>query len=434
MSNKLLIKNGHLLTMNKRLETFERADMLIEDGEIVTIAPDLKSEDAEIIDAEDMIVMPGLIDTHRHVWHSIVKGLAADMSFAQFMTHIPGKIGNKFRSKDLYLANLLGALEALHAGVTTVVDWSNIIHSEKHAEQAIKGLLDAGIRGVFTYGLPYEITFQHKQIKQLVKTYFSSSEQLLSLAIGTLSPEYVPLSIPRRDIHLGRQLGLTTSMHIGSGGSKGGIKQLVQAQLLGEDLNFVHCNTLEKEEFKQIANSGASVSITPEVEMQMGLGMPATQQILEYHGKISIGIDVASATSGDLFTQMRMLLQVHRALQNEKRLIEGETPNTIDLTAEDAVKIATIYGARAIGMDKKIGSLEQGKKADLIFIRKKDLNIYPVHTPYVSVLQAHADNVDSVFVEGKAVKRHGKLLYADLKQIRSMAQSSFDHIFNHTKK
>lgn len=430
MSSKLLIKNGHVLTMNERHEIFERIDLFIENGKIVHIAPDLKREDAEIIDAEDMIVMPGLIDTHRHLWHSIIKGLAADMSFEQFMSQIPGTIGSKFRPKDLYLANFLGALDALHAGVTTLVDWSNIIHSEKHAEQAIEGLLDAGIRGVFTYGLPYEITFQHRQIKQLVKTHFSSSDQLLSLSIGSLSPEYVPLSIPRRDIQFARRLGLTTSMHIGSGGSKGGIKQLAQAHLLGEDLNFVHCNSLEKEEFKQIAESGASVSITPEVEMQMGLGMPATQQMLEYQGKISIGIDVASATSGDLFTQMRILLQVHRALQNEKRLIIDESPNTNDFTAEDVVKIATIAGARAIGMEEKIGSLEEGKKADLIFIRKKDLNLYPVLNPYAAILQAHADNVDSVFVEGKAVKRDGKLLNVDVKQIHRMAQSSLDHILN----
>lgn len=428
MSRRLVIKNGHVLTLDRKLGDFERADVLVDMGKIVSIAPDLEVEDAEVVDATDQIVMPGLIDAHRHLWHAPIRGIAIDWPLSQFFEQVPGRFGSLYRPQDLYVGNLLGALEALNSGITTVLDWANILHTPDHVDEAVQALKDSGMRGVFTYGLPKDVSFQHDDVRRIQAAHFSSDDQLLSLALGVLSPEYVPLEIVQRDIRLGRELSVRCSMHTGSGGAHGGIKKLASADLLGPDLNFAHCNTLLGEEYRLIASSGGSVTMTPEVEMQMGLGMPATRNVLDSGGCPSLGVDVVTAVSGDLFTQMRLTLQSDRALANAARLQQGEMPEALDLTARDVLEFATIEGARALGLESKVGSLAPGKEADIVLINTTDLNVHPVLDPVAAVLHAHAGNVDSVFVAGRAVKRQGKLLHADLGRVRKMAEASRDYL------
>lgn len=428
MKHRLIIKNGTVLTLSEKHGNFQQADVLIEDGEIVSVASKLPVNGAEVVDASDMIVMPGFVDAHRHLWHAHIRGLAMDMALVEFFEKIPGKLGSRYRPQDLYVGNLLGALEAINAGITTVMDWSNIIHTPDHADEAVYALQDSGIRGVFTYSLPSEITFEHKDIERLKTTHFSSTDQLLTLALGVISPEYVPIEIVRRDIEFARELGVLSSMHTGSGGTHGGVKQLADASLLGSDLNFAHCNTLRNEEYKLITNCGGSVTITPEIEMQMGLGMPATRKVLESGGRPSLGVDVVTAVSGDLFTQMRVMLQQDRAQMNEAKLQDGEMPDSLRLTARDVIEFATIEGARSLDLEHKVGTLESGKKADIIFIRKNDLNVFPTHNLEAAILHANASNVDSVFIEGRAVKRHGKILHHDLDHIQKLAKQSYEFL------
>lgn len=430
MSRRLVIKNGYVLTLDRKLGDFERADVLVDMGKIVSIAPDLEVEDAEVVDATDQIVMPGLIDAHRHLWHAPIRGIAIDWPLSQFFEQVPGRFGSLYRPQDLYVGNLLGALEALNSGITTILDWANILHTPDHVDEAVQGLKDAGMRGVFTYGLPKDVSFQHDDVRRIQAAHFSSHDQLLSLALGVLSPEYVPLEVVQRDIRLGRELGIPCSMHTGSGGAHGGIQKLASADLLGPDLNFAHCNTLLEEEYRLITSNGCSVTMTPEVEMQMGLGMPATRNVLDSGGRPSLGVDVVTAVSGDLFTQMRLTLQSDRAQANASRLQQGEIPESLDLTARDVLEFATIEGARALGLESKVGSLAPGKEADIVLINTTDLNVHPVLDPVAAVLHAHAGNIDSVFVAGRAVKRQGKLVHVDLDRVRKRAEASCDYLLH----
>lgn len=442
MEQRILIKNGTVLTLDKQWGDFQEADVLIAGSKIEAVGPHLEASDCEVIDAANTIVMPGLVDTHRHVWESLVRNVGPDWSLPTYLDNLYyGNIGSKLRPSDGYVANLLGALEALDAGVTTLLDWT-MIYSPEHADELIRGLQDAGIRGVFAYGASGERDYWNRDSKltqpkdciRVRKQYFSSEEQLLTMALAIRGPEFSHWEASVRDIQLARELGVLCTLHLGFGtwgGVDQSIRKLHEAGLMGPDLNIVHANALSDEEFKRMVDHGASISVTPEVEMMMGHGYPATGKFLAQGGRPALGVDVVTSTGGDLFAQMKFMLQAERARVNDQTLARGEMPVELGLKARDVLEFATIDGARALGLDKKIGTLVPGKEADLILLRTSDVNLFPVNDPVGAVvLSSHTGNVDSVFVAGKAVKRNGKLLGIDLDRLRKQANESRDYIFS----
>ncbi|MGB0088509.1 MAG: amidohydrolase family protein [Planifilum fulgidum] len=443
MSNRKLFKGGCVLTLDKSLGDFKKADVLVEKSKIVEVKPSIEGvEDCEVIDASNMIVMPGFVDTHRHTWESVVRNVGADWSLTKYLNSIYfGNIGAKLRPEDGYIANLLGALEALDAGVTTLLDWSMVI-SQEHTDELIRGLKESGIRAVFAHGIPGDRDYWSRDSrlnhtedsKRIRSRYFSSDDQLLTMALAIRGPEFSSWSATVHDIQLARELDVLCSMHLGFGTwgpVDRSIEKLRREKLLGPDLNFVHSNTIREEEFKAIADAGASVTVTPEIEMMMGHGYPATGLILANGGRPALGVDVVTSTGGDMFAQMKFALQAERARVNARLLMEGEMPERLSLSARDVLEFATIEGARALKLDHKIGSLTPGKEADIIMIRATDLNLFPMNDPVGAVVQcAHAGNVDSVFVAGRAVKRGGKMLYKNMDRVLRLAREARDHIFS----
>lgn len=442
LSKRYLIKNGCVLTMDKSLGDFKKADILVEDSVIVTIQEDIEVSDCEMVDAADMIVMPGFVDTHRHVWESLVRTIGADWSLPTYLQNIYyGGIGSRLRPADCYAANLLGALEALNAGVTTILDWT-MIYSPDHADELLRGLQHSGIRAVFAYGASGETEYWNRDSKKMVtddvrrvkQQYFSSDDQLLTMGLAIRGPEFSHWDTSVQEIQLARELGAICSMHIGFGSwgpDDRSVEKLYKAGLLGPDLNMVHANTMGYDEYKMLADSGASISVTPEVEMMMGHGYPATGLFLENGGTPALGVDVVTSTSGDIFTQMRFMLQAERARTNQSILASKNMPGELSLKARQVLNFATLAGAKALGLDHKTGTLTPGKEADLILIRTTDLNMFPVSDPVGAVVQfANPANVDSVFVSGRPVKRHGQLLHADLNHVRKIANESRDFLFS----
>ncbi|WP_270169937.1 amidohydrolase family protein [Paenibacillus sp. SYP-B4298] len=440
MSTRRVIKNGYILTLDHSIGNLERADILIEGSTIVTIQAGLDVSDCEVIDATDMIVMPGFVDTHRHVWESLLRTIGTDWSLPNYLQSLYyGGIGSRLRPVDCHAANLLGALEALNAGVTTVLDWS-MIYSPEHADALISGLQASGIRGVFAYGVSGETEYWDRESRKRVpqdvhrikRDYFSSEDQLLTLGLAIRGPEFSSWEATVEDIRLARELNAVCSMHVGFGNwgpHDRSIEKLHHAGLLGPDLNMVHANTMSSDEYRMLAEAGASLSVTPEIEMMMGHGYPATGRFLEHGGIPALGVDVVTSTAGDMFAQMKFALQAERARVNQQVLDAGDMPDTLHIKAEQALQFATTAGARALQLEHKIGSLSPGKEADLIMIRMTDLNLFPVMDPIGAVVQfAHPGNVDSVFVAGRPVKRHGKLLHVDLDHVRALASESVSYL------
>ncbi|MFB5763282.1 amidohydrolase family protein [Paenibacillus medicaginis] len=441
MTHKYLIKNGCVLTMDKSIGNFTKADILIRDSRIAQIGPDLHSSDCETIDAAGMIVMPGLVDTHRHVWESLVRSIGTDWSLPTYLQNIYySGYGSRLRPEDSYIANLLGALEALNAGVTTLLDWS-MSYSPDHTDELIRGLQDSGIRAVFALGVSGELEYWNREsrlmvsedVKRVKQQYFSSNDQLLTLGLAMRGPEFSHWDTTVEELRIARELGIPSSMHLGFGNwgpHDHSVQKLYEADLLGPDVNIVHGNTMRYEEYKMLADSGASLSVTPEIEMMMGHGYPATGFFIENGGTPTIGVDVVTSTGGDLFSQMKFLMQAERARANQKILENNEMPAQLNLLTAQVLHFATSAGAKALLLDHKIGTLAPGKEADLIMIRTTDLNMFPANDPEGAVVQfANPGNVDTVFVAGRPVKRHGKLLHVDLKHVLKLAEKSKDFIF-----
>jgi 5-methylthioadenosine/S-adenosylhomocysteine deaminase len=437
--NRKLIKGGCVITMNSQTEIYNKADVLIENDRIAAIAPALEIEDCAVVNAEGMIVMPGLIDTHRHIWQSTLKATAADYTLMQYLQQILGVMAPRFRPEDVYRSNLLGAVEALNAGITTVLDWSHIMNTPLHADAAIEGLQESGARVVFAHGNPgtnvwewfYESQKKHPlDIERISSQYFNSNDGLVTLAMAIRGPEYSSFDVTAHDLALARKLSIPVSMHVGCGtfaAKYKAIHQLHKAGLLGPDLNFAHCNYLSTQDLAVLKQFGCTISITPEVEMQMGLGMPATGKAWDAGLTPGLGIDVATAVSGDLFTQMRFALQVERAFANEAVLLVGEMPQKLSRTTSDALRMATINGAKTLWMDHKTGSLEVGKQADIILL--KNLELAALRNPIAMVVQqAGVANVDTVLVAGKTVKQNGKLLVHNMGLLREKAEATCCHL------
>ena len=445
MSERLLLRGGHVLSMDPRIGDIYGGDVLIEGDRIAEVAPSIEAGDAQVVDAAGCIVIPGFIDSHRHTWETVIRGIAPDVSLGGYFDIVLDQLAPAYRPEDVYAGNYLGSLEAIDAGVTTLLDWSHISNTPEHADEAIRGLADARLRAVYCYGNPntsladwwYTSTLEAPEdIRRVRDRYFSSDEGLMTLAMGTRGPGFCTPEVVRHDWELARDVGAPISVHVGMGPYAGRfsmVKQLDELGLLGPDTTYIHCNYLSDEEFKLIADTGGKVSIAPTVEMIMGHGTPPTAKALAHGLRPSLSIDVVTTVPGDMFTQMRFLFAQDRLLAHEAAFAAGSEEEPKLLTSREVLEFATIEGARVCGIEERTGSLTPGKQADVVLVRGDDTNTYPVIDPVSTlVLQADTRNVDTVVVAGKVLKRGGKLVDADLRGARDRAASSLDHLLAHT--
>jgi cytosine/adenosine deaminase-related metal-dependent hydrolase len=235
--------------------------------------------------------------------------------------------------------------------------------------------------------------------------------------------------VAKHDWELARKLGIRISVHVGVGaaGKFGKLGEMGRAGLLGPDTTYIHCCTLSDEELQMIADTGGTVSISAPVEMQMGHGMPPVQRCLDRGLRPSLSVDVETTVSGDLFAQMRSVLTLQRAQVNELRLAGKEAP--APLSSRDVMEFATLQGARANGLEHKVGTLTPGKDADVIMLRMDRINVLPVNDPIGVVVRGmDSSNVDSVFNAGQARKRRGQLVDVDIERVKRLAYQSRDYV------
>ncbi|MCY0880308.1 MAG: amidohydrolase family protein [Firmicutes bacterium] len=441
--SRTLIQGGWVITLDPQYRDGTIMDVLVDGETIAAIGPNIQAAHDQVIDARGMIVIPGLVDTHRHVWESVIRNVGAEWSLTTYLKHLYyGGLGGKLRPEDVYVGDLLGALEALNAGVTTLLDWS-MVNSPDHADALVEALTESGIRAVFAYGTPLlnagafwarDSQLTHPEDCRRVKArYFSSKNQRLTLGLAIRGPEFSSWDAALHDIRLARELDALCTMHLGFGTwgpHDHSVRRLYEAGVLGPDLNFVHSNTLQPDEYKIIADTGCSVSVTPEIEMLMGHGYPCTGFLVENGAAPTLGVDVVTSVSGDLLAQMRAVLAAERARVNNQTLAGGQMPETLVLSARQVLEFATVNGARALGLEDRIGTLSVGKQADIVLIRATDINLFPVNDPIGAVVSgAGVQNVDTVMVAGSMVKRHGRLLYPSLDSLLQRAQATRDYIF-----
>jgi 5-methylthioadenosine/S-adenosylhomocysteine deaminase len=439
--SRLLIQNGFVVSLDDQVGTLPGGDVLVEDGQIAAVGRGLDAGDAEIIDASGTIVLPGFVDTHRHTWQANLRGVLPACTLDQYMASVMFGFGAAYRPEDIYAGNVWGALEALNAGVTTVVDWSHCNNTPEHADAGIEALRASGIRGVYAYGAPSDpaylmdnMALHPRDARRVRAQHFPSDDDLLTFALALRGPGLCLPEVVAHDWALAWDLDARITVHVGMrfpGLRIEAIQELSTAGLLGPDTTYVHLNTSTDAELKLIADSGGSASVAPYVEMVMGHGHPPIGRLLDHGITPSLSIDVATTAPGDMFTQMRTALAQDRASKFSDD--DPSVPFAPALSHEDVLRFATTAGAAACGLEDKIGTLTPGKQADIILIRADDVNTFPVIDPIGTVVaSADTSNVDTVLVAGQVRKRGGRLVGVDLPALRSQVQRSRDYVLTAT--
>src|SRR5213082_1825737 len=417
-SQRLLIRNGFVVSMDPQVGDIPNGDVFVDDGKIVEVGRGLDVTDAEQIDATGMITMPGFVDTHRHTWQTPVRGVLPSCTLDHYFAVMLGQVGGFYRPEDVHIGDYAGALEALNAGVTTLLDWSHINNTPDHSDAAIQGLKDAGIRAVYAHGMPtggewwaFSELNHPEDVRRIRETYFSSDDQLLTLALAARAPGNSNFEVAKHDWELARDLGIRISVHVGMRLTDihvHHVKNIHDLGLMGPDTTYIHCTDSTDEELDLIASTGGTASVAPYVEMLMGHGPPPIGKMLARGVRPSLSIDVVSSVPGEMFTQMRTALAYDRILEFT------DTPDVAfapTLTHTDVLEFATIDGARSIRLEDKIGSLTPGKQADVVLLNADAINTAPVIDPHGTIVAfADTSNVDTVFVAGEAKKRGGQLL------------------------
>ncbi|RKH66447.1 amidohydrolase family protein [Corallococcus aberystwythensis] len=435
MGDRWMLRGAEVLTCDPEQPDLPRGDVLVEDGVILAMGPELRAEDCRVVDLHGKLLMPGLIDAHRHTWQTPLRALGADWTVMDYLAAVRVKLSPAFRPEDLHAANLAGALEALDAGITTLVDYSHCMETPEHADAALTALQDAGIRALFAYGYaagPQESTAlpthasRLQDARRLRTTRLASDGGLVRMGIA-LTEMQIPWEQSRAEILSARELGVPITAHCSAWPMPGPseVQRMAAEGLLGPDLLFVHCTWSSEEDLKHIAGSGGAIAVTPETELQMGMGFPVTGRALHAGVRTTLGCDVVSSNGGDLFTAMRLALQVERARAHER---EGLS-RVLSLKAARMLPMVTLDAAEALGLGRVTGSLRPGKDADLIVLGAGALNLTPLNRPRDAVvLQAHAGNVESVMVRGQWAKFQGALVGVDLEAVRRRVVEARDAV------
>ena len=443
---KTLIRGAQVITMEDGLGgqgDLPQGDILVDGGLIVEIAPQIRADAVELVDATGCIVIPGLINAHMHTWQTALRGIAANWTLLEYFQNMHAGLATVFQPEDLHIATLVGALNQLNCGTTTLVDWCHNNKTSDHNDAAIAGLLESGIRAAFMHGTPkpdpkpgetpfWEVPHPRAEIERLLKSH--QGNPLLHIHAAVLGPHYSTLEVALHDFQMAKDLGLIASMHQGGGPARtpDGWQKLEAAGLLGSHINIVHGHALEDDQLKRFCDLGMSFSAAAESEMSQGHGHPITGRLLALGKAPSLGVDLESAVSGDMLTQARVALGIQRSLDNvAHRAVHGTIPQTSTVTTRQALQWVTVEGARMLGQLDRIGTLKAGKQADLVMVRADDINMQPVHNAVSSVvLQASLANIDSVMVAGQWKKRNGKLVGVDLAPKLAALRASGQKIAN----
>ena len=405
-----LIKSATVISMDAGIGDLSAGDVLVEDGRIAEVRPgiDLGSgaTETEIVDGQGRIVIPGLINAHMHTWQTALRGYAANWTLLEYFRRMHAGLATVFRPEDIYIATLVGALNQINCGATTLVDWCHNNPTPEHTDAAVRGLIESGIRAAFFHGSPKpepkpgephfsEIPHPRHEVERLLAGPLADRNGLVTPGLAILGPHYSTLDVAMHDFRLAREFNLIASMHQGGGPAKtpGGWEKLIEAGLVGPRVNIVHGNDLPDDLLQRL-------------------------------------VDLESAISGDMFTVARMALAAQRALDNAaERISSGGIPPTSTVPASEALDWITTRGAAMLGMADRIGSLAPGKQADIAVMSLGPLAMWPVHDAVASlVMQGSGARVRDVMVAGRFRKRDGRLLQSDLGEIRAKLSASGERI------
>jgi 5-methylthioadenosine/S-adenosylhomocysteine deaminase len=429
------IRGAYLMTMDPTTADVIGGDVHVRGGEIVGVGAGLDAPDAEVIPGAGMIVLPGLVETHWHMWNTLLRSMAIDeQKFGYFPTS--AGLGAHYLPSDMFQGTRLSAAEALNAGITCVHDWCHNPRTPEHAEESLRALRESGIRARFSYGpargIPVTQTVNLADIERLHDAWVDySNEGLLTLGLAWRGVQYavtapdgkmafqpIPPEVYRKEYETARRLGIPLTAHVNIGPKidYGHVTALAKLGLLYKDLQLIHMISSTPEEIAAVAEAGSSVSFSPYTEMRTGFGLPKVSDYLERAIRVGLSVDTTALSgNADMFAIMKVIENIENGLAYSE----------FKMTARRVLELGTIGGARSMGLADRIGSVTKGKRADMIMISTQDLNLAMFTDPaHLVVGAAQPANVNLVMVDGRILKRGGKLVHLDAQQIAREAAAS----------
>lgn len=442
-----LIRGAFVLSMDDAVGVLPAADVRLVDGWIAEVGTGLDVADAEVIDADRMIAIPGFVATHEHLWAGLFKGVAGDLPPRDSWT-TKELLGPHMTPEDTEASVTLACAEALNGGVTTAISWSHNWISPEVADGDLRGLVRSGIRARFAPGAPstkwglsldemdavmarvgrrVDQPMDLDDLARIRRDWFDAGrvDGRIRLGVSVRGPSRSTPSVVRTEFDGARALGLPLYMHCA--GTLAEVRRIRQVEvlddagLLGPDLGLAHGLHLSADEMRLMADHGVTLAVTPLSELRLELGMPPLTE-LRSHGVATIGLgfdNPAYAGTMDMFATMRVALGLERTRQGDASA----------LGPMDVLRMATIEGARYLGLDDVAGSLTPGKRADLVLVRRDDLNMAPAGDPAAAlVYSAQPSNVDTVVVDGRILKRAGVLQGFDVSTIVADATAALHRL------
>jgi cytosine/adenosine deaminase-related metal-dependent hydrolase len=419
-ARRILLKGGLVLSLDRQVGDFARADVLIEDGKIREVRPDIavSGDAAAVIDAAHRIVIPGFVDTHSHSYQGLLRNILTNgVLNPDYNRDIQSNLTPAYQAAEAYAGVLITALGLMDMGTTTIVDISQVSHTPEHSDACIKALQDSGIRAVYAYYRGAGPATQYpRDITRIQRTYFSSKDQLLTLALGT--------NIDAKLYGLAREVGVPAVLHINNLSAQ--ILELGRAGLLRPGDEYIHCTHLNDDAWRLIRDSGGHISLSVEIEMAMGQGLPAIQEALDHGVRPSLSSDHGATVAQDFFSVMRAVFTLQH-LQLFQRAFSGEQNLPRRLSPRDLLEFATIEGARCANLESKVGTLTPGKEADIVLLAADRISVWPLNNaPGAVVNLMNPSQVETVLIGGKVKKWRGNLVGVDVPRVLRMAEEARD--------
>ncbi len=430
----VVFRNATVLAIDPSLGMIENGDVLVVDNHVAEVGRQLTApENAVEIDAAGGILMPGMVDTHRHMWQTALRGFGADWTLTNYFMFYYINWGKIFRAEDIYAGNLLAAIEAIDSGVTTTVDWSHGLQTVEYADAAVDALEAVPGRFVLAYGnllgAPWVWT-KAPEFADFIRRRIDGGGDMLrmQLAFDVTGDEAFP---EKAAFEVARELNLPVTTHAGVWGATNdnGIRLMHEHGFMTPSTIYVHAATLSDDSYHRIAATGGYASVSAESEHNAGQGYPPTWMLRRHNIPVSLSMDTSVWWSADLFSAMRSTLSADRSREHMEAHKRNETVMLSHLRAEQVVMWATLGGAQALGMDSFIGSITPGKKADLVLIKNDQSPVmFPLLHPYGHVVfQAGRGDVHTVMVDGKVVKYDHQLLNIDLAKAKQAVMKTVEY-------
>ncbi|MBB3388221.1 cytosine/adenosine deaminase-related metal-dependent hydrolase [Rhizobium sp. BK275] len=408
---EILIRGGYVMPVDPVMADLIAGDVHIKDGEIVAVAAQINAPNAEIIDASNMVVLPGFVDTHWHMWNSIWRGMVNDAT-EYFTRH---DLLPYYSVEDHHTAVQYAALEGINAGITTCHNWAHGLRNYDDVQAELSALAEVGIRAKLSYsGVIRNVPTPSADLQRALDWIAANGNGRLGLGmtLDGAGEHFAP------QVQVARKLGLRPITDHGS--------FMAFPDLIGPEFIFTHGAGIAPEAVTMIARKKLGIALCPGTDPMIGNGLPPVYDLIKGGvplDNISFSIDVSCQSPVDPFASLRTLVNSGRIQQVEANKLTGDLIGIAQkglkwvFSYRDAIRVGTLSGAHVLGLSDHVGSLTPGKRADVILVRTDQANMLPAANtnPAFQIVQ-HADpvNVDTVIIDGVIRKRNGKLTGVDI--------------------